>query len=214
MVLADLWQVLQSNLFPLTGRNTGEVPHFNPYHDSDPQLDLPNAVHIRRQNLFLYLNSLTERPNILFIGEAPGWRGCRFSGIPFVCEQQVCSGFLGFVGRQSSMGGPPRRETTAYRFWQAILPHKARVLAWNCIPVHPHNAGNPLSNRTPTSTEIRAFGTLLQKVINSTGGIRIIAVGKKAAGALDMIGSRYCLVRHPSHGGANLFQDQVGRILG
>lgn len=213
MILANLWKLLETDLFPLEYGNCKERNLFNPYHDTDERFDLPNAVHIRRQNLFRYLDSFTVCPDVLFVGEAPGWKGCRFSGIPFTSEQQVCSGLMGFVGKQSSIGVRPLRELTANYFWKAVFPHRSRILAWNCLPLHPHCVGNPTSNRPPTAKEIRDFGTLLQTVIESIGECQIVAVGKKAAGALDMIGSRYCQVRHPSYGGANQFRDQTTRIL-
>jgi hypothetical protein len=42
---------------------------------------------VRRDNLRLYLNTMKKRnPSIMLIGEAPGYKGCRLTGIPFSSE--------------------------------------------------------------------------------------------------------------------------------
>ena len=42
---------------------------------------------IRRQNLRLYLGQMAAaRPLALLVGEAPGYRGCRLTGVPFTSE--------------------------------------------------------------------------------------------------------------------------------
>ncbi len=39
---------------------------------------------LRRQNLALYLQEMRERsPKVLLLGEAPGFRGMRITGVPF-----------------------------------------------------------------------------------------------------------------------------------
>lgn len=42
---------------------------------------------VRRNNLRLYLNQISQlRPKVLLVGEAPGYHGCRFTGVPFTSE--------------------------------------------------------------------------------------------------------------------------------
>jgi len=43
---------------------------------------------IRRENLQLYLEKMQKlNPSFLLLGEAPGYRGCRLTGIPFSSER-------------------------------------------------------------------------------------------------------------------------------
>ena len=79
-----------------------KYPSFNPYLDIDNEVDLANAAQIRRININNYLSSFRRQPRVLVLGEAPGWRGCRFSGIPFTSEAQLISQSLPFSGRPSS----------------------------------------------------------------------------------------------------------------
>ncbi|WP_407311874.1 hypothetical protein [Desulfosporosinus sp. SB140] len=58
---------------------TGDV--FNHY-----SLDIQSNS-IRRENLFIYLKYMQEiKPNVLMVGEAPGFHGCRLTGVPFTSE--------------------------------------------------------------------------------------------------------------------------------
>ena len=57
---------------------------------------------IRRHNLLLYLQQmLIFNPQILLVGEAPGYRGCRLTGVPFTSELILVNGLetLGLCGQ-------------------------------------------------------------------------------------------------------------------
>ena len=42
----------------------------------------------RRENLKLYLEKMKKlNPSFLLLGEAPGYKGCRLTGIPFSSEK-------------------------------------------------------------------------------------------------------------------------------
>jgi hypothetical protein len=42
-----------------------------------------NVSSIRRDNLYLYFQQMVKRhPQLLLVGEAPGYRGCRLTGVP------------------------------------------------------------------------------------------------------------------------------------
>jgi len=60
---------------------------FNQYRDVHPELDLPRGAVVRRHNLRCYLEAFAGARFVL-VGEAAGYAGCRFSGIPFTCEAQ------------------------------------------------------------------------------------------------------------------------------
>ena len=68
-------------LFALLTNFQGEGT-FNQYRDVTARFDLPNGAAIRRANLRCYLELFAGASYVL-VGEAAGYAGCRFSGIPF-----------------------------------------------------------------------------------------------------------------------------------
>jgi len=186
---------------------------FNPYIEVNADVDLPHANDIRQENLQNYLNSFTSYPDILLLGEAPGWRGCRFSGIPFTSEAQLIEGELPFHGSQTSNSSIPHQEITATTFWKFMKPYHPRFLVWNCIPFHPSKPGKPLSNRQPTRDEIACSLPLLIQLIDMIDPKQVIAVGRTAQHTLHLIERECEKVRHPAHGGANEFRRELARIL-
>jgi uracil-DNA glycosylase len=143
-----------------------------------------------RRRLRAYLEERAHAP-IVLVGEAPGYRGARVSGIPFTSERQLTG------------SGPAEASATIVHRVLAELGVEDDVLLWNVVPTHP---GTPTSNRPPTRREIEASRPFLDAV---TRGRSVIAVGRIAAQALD---APY--VRHPSHGGAQAFAAGVRHMLG
>jgi uracil-DNA glycosylase len=130
----------------------------------------------RRDRLERYLDEHAGAP-LLLIGEAPGYRGARISGIPFTSERQLT-------------GTGPAEAT-------ASIVHRVLaelVLLWNVVPTHP---GTASSNRAPTRGEVAAGRVFADEL---AGGRRVIAVGRVAHAAF---GGEH--VRHPAHGGAAEF---------
>ncbi len=210
MVLAALWRWLQERVFPIPTTPT----LFNHYGNSVPGVDCPDSDAIRRNNLHNYLRAFRRRPCFAVIGEAPGWRGCRFSGVPFSSEAQLINGLLPFAGARSSAGDtPPLTETSATIFWRHLLPHHSRLFAWNAIPFHPHEPCNPLSNRTPSASEIDHHSNMLAELLSLLEPRSIIAVGRSAQRALHRIGVPSTYVRHPARGGAAAFRSGMERVL-
>lgn len=80
-------EFFEADLFP---RDSGPTL-FNFYNNDVPGIDIPNGAGTRRENLKTYLGSFPEVPEILIVGEAPGYRGCRFTGVPFTCERKFGS---------------------------------------------------------------------------------------------------------------------------
>ena len=171
------------------------------------------AREIRRQNLHNYLSSFSEKPSTLMLGEAPGWRGCRFTGVPFTSENIQIQKTLPFEGCPTSQGEQPYAEASATIFWRVMRKYHPSFFIWNCLPLHPHQPGNPLSNRRPGTTELRCHFALLEEMIGILSPIRVIAVGRCAQKALKELEIPCLHVRHPSHGGAREFQDGLERIM-
>ncbi len=140
---------------------------------------------LRRARLSAYLESRRDA-DVLLVGEAPGHRGARISGIPFTSERQL------------SGSGPG--EATATIVWSVLreLGLEESVLCWNLVPTHPHRPGRPDTNRPPTRDEIASGRPFLDSL---AAGRRVIAVGRLAERALDA-----SYVRHPAHGGAAAFR--------
>jgi len=129
-----------------------------------------------------YLERRADAP-LLLVGEAPGYRGARISGIPFTSERQLTG------------SGPAEASATIVQRVLAELGLTERVLLWNVVPTHP---GTATSNRAPTAAEVGAGVRFAHALAE---GRRVVAVGRIAAAAL---GAPY--VRHPSHGGLAEFR--------
>ena len=148
---------------------------FNQYSDG------PRAPLLRRR----LVDYLADRSHarLLLVGEAPGYRGARVSGIPFTSERQLAG------------AGPAEATASILGRTLVELGMDDDVLLWNVVPTHP---GTATSNRRPTREEI-AEGAVFAAEL--AGDRELIAVGRVAHRAL---GGHY--VRHPSHGGARSFR--------
>jgi uracil-DNA glycosylase len=135
----------------------------------------------RRARLAAYLDARAAAP-LLLVGEAPGYRGARVSGIPFTSERQLTG------------AGPAEATATIVQRVLGELGLTEQVLLWNVVPTHP---GTATSNRAPTRAEVAAGRVFADEL---APGRRVVAVGRIAHAAL---GGTY--VRHPSHGGAAEF---------
>ena len=93
---------------------------------------------LRRDRLARYLGE-RHRAAVLLVGEAPGYRGARVSGLPFTSERQLTG------------TGPAEATATIVRRTLAELGLEDEVVLWNLVPTHP---GTVASNRPPTRSEI------------------------------------------------------------
>ncbi len=208
-----LWEYFNEQVFTRRPRCQPGQPLFNPYLSDDPLVDLPGAHLQRRVNLRAYLAFFTTPPPLLLVGEAPGWRGARFSGVPFTSEAQLTRGEVPFEGCQTSSRAAPLQETTAAAFWTALDALAGQALAWNSLPFHPHREDDILSNRTPTLLELRQHADILSGVIEQLHPRQIIAIGHKARQFLRENSFDCLVVRHPAHGGSRQFTSQIRKIL-
>lgn len=208
----------------------------NPWRDYDRTCDLgPQAPEIRRHQLQEYLAQRIGQARYLFVAEAAGYQGCRFTGIAITCERmllgahkQVTSAMvLGHTGQRTSrpdspyMTSRPQREqgmnepTDTY-VWGAILDNGLNprdVLLWNIFPFHPHK-DSPFSNRTPTDEELSAgLAYTRQLLALCQHPLRIGAIGRKAAETLQAAGIPAVATRHPANGGAGLFRKQFADLI-
>ncbi len=209
----SFWRFLEQAVFTTPSVREGNKPLFNFYDTVNPQFDLPAAAEIRQANLLSFLQSMPQSPPVLLIGEAPGWHGCRFSGVPFTSEAQLTSAALPFSGQISSYSEAPHAEASATIFWQALRPHHPQFFVWSSVPFHPYQPGNPLSNRTPSRQELRSFQPVLSEIIRLLHPKLVLAVGRQAQQALAWLDIPAVALRHPSHGGASEFRTGIKEAL-
>lgn len=193
-VLDEIWNRVFREVFRFPSRKG----LFNFYAEADARYDRDDAQRIRRQNLRSYLESFPAPPKVLAVGEAPGPRGCRFSGVPFTSESQLVSEEVPFRGRQSSKASRPYRERTATIFWRFMHPFHQRVFLWNAVPFHPHPVGKPLSVRALTKAEVEACLAFLEQLLDVLRPRVVIAVGRQAQRGLELLAVRAEYVPHPS----------------
>ena len=182
---------------------------FNQYSNKDP------AGHIRLNNLKLYLSSI--RPRLILIGEAAGYHGCRWSGIPFTSEHTMLKTEISIFkennGFKQSSEGKLKKEISATIVWNTIKNFSPLPLLWNIFPFHPHKHGKPKANRTPTSNEVEACKVFLEEIISIYPKAKIVAVGKVAQKNMESSGINSEEVRHPSFGGKELFREKILKLI-
>lgn len=181
---------------------------FNMYRDRvSGDRDVAEAPAIRRLNLRNYLAAYPERPEALLMIEAPGPWGCRFSGVPITSEAQLLDPAFPIDGERTSIDAKPMTEYSANIFWRILRPYFPRFFIWNTVPFHPHHRDRSDSIRGPRVAEIKRFASLNRSVVDVLKPKRIFAVGRKAERLLAAeIGLECQYVRHPSQGGATMFE--------
>ncbi len=177
---------------------------FNPYAGGDRERDA-----VRRENLRLYLREMaTAAPTVMLVGEAPGYNGCHWSGIPFTSERQLVRGVAGHAlfgpgkGYRWTSGRPEGyTEPSGTILWNIIGELPVLPLVWNAFPLHPFKKERELSNRTPTDAELEELSWVLRELSETFGIQRHVAVGRKAELVLGRLGFDCDAVRHPANGG-------------
>lgn len=205
--------MLKEEVFPVIPRYEQGKPLFNLYAQVNEDFENADAAQLRQQNLYNYLSSFPRIPTVLVIGEAPGWRGCRFSGVPFTSEAQLASSILPFSGVRTSLFAEPLREISASCFWKELQKFHPNFLAWNCMPFHPHQPDQPISNRSLSLQEMRVYQPILVHLIRLLEPECILAVGQKAALSLGDLSIPHIPIRHPAHGGYRQFRQEIHAAL-
>jgi uracil-DNA glycosylase len=181
---------------------------FNPWAERNADDLSHNGPAARSRRLRAHL-SIT--PALVLVGEAPGYQGCRVTGIPFTSERLVIAGMIPRIVTDQlrlSTRAKPWSEPSATILWSALheLHVAERTVLWNVFPWHPHRARDPLSNRTPTRAECAQGLSILDVLLSSMAGARVFAVGRHAQRALRELGREAVMLRHPSQGGATQFR--------
>jgi uracil-DNA glycosylase len=179
------------------------------------------ANELRRRNLEIYLQEMLDRrPGVLLVGEAPGFRGMRITGVPFT-NRTIFEGpanSFGLFGPGKGYVLPPEAagvaaEPTATVMWQVLEEVGLLPLLWSAFPWHPHQPGKPLSNRTPRPSETKLGTPFWQDLAELFGISSIVAVGNVAQHSLQRSGLAAPKIRHPAHGGRSGFKQGLERLL-
>jgi hypothetical protein len=205
---------------------------FNPWWEADKQNDVDrNAPVIRRKHLGAYLHKRLGKVQLVVIGEALGYRGGHFTGIPMTSERILLGKkedagirpehvFSSFNARRTSKReqcADGFSEPTATIVWSSLLRlglKPEEFVLWNAFPWHSFDPRRGmLSNRIPTKRERSAGLSALKGFLDLFPCNEIVALGNVAASQLKELNAEMHQVRHPASGGAKLFRPQIAKIV-
>jgi hypothetical protein len=205
---------------------------FNPWWQVDRENDIDgNAPGIRRRHLRAYFQERLHKVKLVVIGEALGYRGGHFSGIPMTSERIL-------LGKKKENGIEPEHvfssikakrtskreqcpngfsEPTATIVWSSLLKLNRKpeqFVLWNAFPWHSFDPRRGLlSNRMPTTEEQFAGRLVLEAFLDLFPCNEIAALGKIAGAQLQQLGVNAHCIRHPASGGARLFREQIAKSV-
>ena len=205
---------------------------FNPWWQVDKQNDVSrNAPEIRRKQLAAYLRKRLGKVKLVLIGEALGYRGGHFSGIPMTSERILLGKkrdnciepeyvFSSIEARRTSKREQCPdgfSEPTATIVWSTLLRLRLKpeqFVLWNAFPWHSFDPRRGmLSNRMPNKSERSAGLSVLKAFLDLFPPDEIVALGNVAASQLQELNLETRRVRHPASGGAKLFRQQIAKIV-
>lgn len=213
-------------------KNSPDGAVFNPWWEVDKQNDRNrNTPTVRRKQLDAYLNQRLGKARLIMIGEALGYRGGHFTGIPMTSERIL-------LGKKRDDGITPEQvfsrikpcqtsmpkecpngfsEPTATIVWSSLLGlglKPEQFVLWNAFPWHSFDQRcGMLSNRMPTKKERSDGLSVLETFLDLFPCDEIVALGNVAASQLEKLNIESHRVRHPASGGAKRFRKQIGKIV-
>lgn len=204
----------------LATRLVATLPHgrqglFNPRRDRCPE-DLPsNGPERKLQRLAAHLHC---NPRYILCGEAPGYQGCRHSGVAFTSERLILEGSIPRLTHEHerlTRRDLPYSEPSATIVWRSLYLAgiAEETVMWNALQMHPYRAQDIRSNRTPTPAEIELGEPAMRLLLEAFPSARVVAVGRKAEGLLAGMGVPvFAAVRHPANGGATEFAKGIAAL--
>jgi hypothetical protein len=191
---------------------------FNPYSDRCSVHDVYDAPGRRAQALLEMLEAAVEREvDAFWIGRDLGYRGGRRTGLALTDDVHLTVHALRWnVSIERATTGSLIAERTAAVIWSMLTLVPAAVFLWNVFPFHPHEPGDPFSNRSHRPHERAVGEELLAQLILMLRPRRLVAIGNDAAKAAHRLGgdAEVIKVRHPSYGGQRDFISQVECLYG
>ena len=198
--------------------------------ESTPELtnvyspEIPQSE-ICRENLYNYLQRIkNNNSKIMLIGEAPGYHGCRLSGIAFTCEENFTEDIIPKIigkdlGYKIFSDGKPEKELSASIVWPKLKEwyetYGSVPLLWNICPFHPHKKNNVNSNRTPQKKEIERGIKYFLELVDIFDIQYIGCIGRKSFNTIEAMNLNTSLeyLRHPSCGGIKKFRKMTDKFM-
>ena len=186
---------------------------FNPYSNRCVVHDLDDAPQRRLHALLTVLEAATKQDvDSIWIGRDLGYRGGRRTGLALTDDVHVHEYAARWgLSIQRPTKGDVAAERTAAVIWSVLSQIEVSVFLWNVFPLHPHEPGNPFSNRSHNSLERRTGEEFLSQLIFLLKPRRLVAIGNDAARTVHRLRyqHRVVQVRHPSYGGQTQFLAQM-----
>ena len=208
---------------------------FNPWWHVDEENDTgPREPRIRRKQFRAYLCDRLGKARLAIVGEALGYRGGHFTGIPMTSERIL-------LGRNKNVGIGAKQffsdivacrtskqeicrdgfsEPTATIVWSSLLKlgiKPTEFVLWNAFPWHSFDSRRGmLSNRMPNNSERAAGLPVLKAFLELFPCDQVVALGRIATAQLEAIdadASHLRGIRHPASGGAKLFRKQIAEVV-
>lgn len=170
-------------------------------------------------NLEIYLNYLYNNKfhKVFLVGEAPGYKGCRITGIPFTSGDIIKRANLKIFNnfQENLVFEKIEKETTAKIVWEYLNEKEYLPILWNSFPFHPFHINNPNSNRAPSYEEVSEGKYYLEELINIFKPEVIASIGRKGEQTLKELfpDKEIKYIRHPSYGGKDDFLKGMNDIL-
>lgn len=194
----------------------GGLPNlFNPWRDACPA-DLPGNG--PQDKLLRLAAHLACEPKFILCGEAPGYQGCRHSGVAFTSERLLLEGAIPRVSipaNRLTTRRLPYSEPSATIVWKTLsrLGIAEHTILWNALQMHPFRPGEHESNRTPTDAELMQGAPAMRLLVETFPKAKVVAVGRKSELLLGQMGVATAgQVRHPANGGATAFAAGLSRL--
>ena len=191
---------------------------FNPYTDRCPVHDAADAP-VKRAKTLSRVVERAERSEVdaIWIGRDLGYRGGRRTGLALTDDVHIDQHLArwGLTAKRPTIGDVVAERTAAV-IWQMLSQTQLNVFLWNVFPLHPHEPGNPFSNRQHNASERRFGEEALATLIELLQPKRIVCIGNDAFNALGRIQGEVptVAVRHPSYGGQTQFVAQISSLYG
>lgn len=191
---------------------------FNPYADRCSVHDVSDAPSRRAAALLELLEAAVDTEvDAFWIGRDLGYRGGRRTGLALTDDVHLAVHALRWkVSIERATTGSLIAERTAAVIWSMLALVSAAVFLWNVFPFHPHEPGDPFSNRSHRPHERAVGEELLAQLMVMLRPRRLVAIGNDAAKTAHRLGgdAEIIQVRHPSYGGQRDFIQQVACVYG
>ncbi len=170
-------------------------------------------------NLQAYLEVMlkVEGKRILLIGEAPGYKGCKITGVPFTSGkvfENIRHPVLLEVKKKLVLK-KVEAEGTATIVWNYLAAKNNTPLFWNSFPYHPHPEDNEDKNRAPNNDEMKSGIRFLYALNRMFKPELIAGIGYSGTGSARQAFPERQIqyIRHPSFGGKSDFIEGMNKII-